>query len=340
MQSFRKLTLSTLIAVYILILVGGVVRSTGSGMGCPDWPKCFGQWTPPTSVSELPSDYKEKYSDYRHEKNVRFAKYLNAFGFNETADKILSDPSVREEADFNPVKTWIEYLNRIVGVIIGLLIFGVFVSSIRFWKDNRKLTILSFSIFILVGFQGWIGSIVVSTNLTPWTITVHMFLAIVIVSMLIYLLFKVSREYTTDVQVPGSVKILVLISIIILFVQILLGTQVREAIDMVATTISNRGGWIEALGIDFILHRSFSWVVLLIHVILVVKLWKMRSVSRFSLAVILLILGTLFTGIGMAWFGVPPYLQPTHLLLATVAFGVEFLLLLQLNSKKEEVLNG
>jgi cytochrome c oxidase assembly protein subunit 15 len=64
----------------------------------------------------------------------------------------------------------------------------------------------------------------------------------------------------------------------------------------------------------------------------------MRSISRFSLTVILLILGTLFTGIGMAWFGVPPYLQPTHLLLATVAFGVEFLLLLQLNSKKDEVL--
>src|SRR5688572_24583126 len=165
MRTFYKLSLSTLVAVYLLIMVGGVVRSTGSGMGCPDWPKCFGQWTPPTSVSQLPADYKEKYSEFRHKKNEKFAKYLKALGFNETADKILNDTSIREEADFNPVKTWIEYLNRIVGVIIGFLILAVFVSSLKFWKERRNLTVVSFLTFILVGFQGWIGSIVVSTNL-------------------------------------------------------------------------------------------------------------------------------------------------------------------------------
>jgi cytochrome c oxidase assembly protein subunit 15 len=339
MYSFRRLTLSTLIAVYILILVGGVVRSTGSGMGCPDWPKCFGQWTPPTSVDQLPSDYKEKYSEYRHNKNVRFAKYLTAFGLDETADKILADTSIREEADFNPVKTWIEYLNRIVGVIIGLLIFSVFISSLRFWKTERKLTALAFFTFVLVGFQGWIGSFVVSTNLTPWTVTVHMFLAIVIVALLIYLLFKVSSVIAKP-QIPFSTAVytLVILSISLLLIQILLGTQVREAIDRVAEQMQNREALIEALGIDFIIHRSFSWVVLVVHLLLIIKLWKMKALSRFSLGVILLILGTLFTGIGMAWLGVPPFLQPTHLLLATVTFGVEFLLLLQVNSSRVGVL--
>jgi cytochrome c oxidase assembly protein subunit 15 len=336
---FYKLTRSTLIAVYLLILVGGVVRSTGSGMGCPDWPKCFGQWMPPTSVEQLPDDYKETYSDYRHKKNERFAKYLIAFGFDETASKILNDQSIREEADFNAVKTWIEYLNRIVGVIIGILIFAVFVYSIRFWKSNRILTILSFLTFILVGFQGWIGSIVVSTNLTPWTITVHMFLALIIVALLVYLMFKGNPEMENLKEtVSVSTKFILVTGISVLLVQILLGTQVREAIDLVAVSIQDRGAWVQALGLDFIIHRSFSWLVLLVHVILVVKMWKMRSLSRFSLAVILLILGTLFTGVGMAWFGVPPFLQPTHLLLATVTFGVEFLLLLQMNSREVNVL--
>jgi heme a synthase len=335
MRTFYRLTLSTLIAVYILILVGGVVRSTGSGMGCPDWPKCFGQWTPPTAIDELPADYKKIYSDYRHKKNVRFAKYLNAFGFQDTADKILNDTSIREEADFNPIKTWIEYVNRIVGVIIGFLIFAVFVFSIRYWKTNRSLTVISFLTFVLVGFQGWIGSVVVSTNLTPWIITVHMFLAIVIVALLIYILFQIKQE--EQITLPSNgIKVLVWLSLITLFVQILLGTQVREAIDRISAEI-HRKNWVEAVGLDFIIHRSFSWLVLLINGFLMFKLWKMKSLNRFSLAVILLILGTLFTGMAMAWFGVPPFLQPIHLLLATVTFGVEFLLLLQLFGKAKEI---
>lgn len=342
MLSFRKLITSTLIAVYVLILVGGIVRSTGSGMGCPDWPTCFGQWVPPTSVEELPADYKEKYAEYRHQKNIRFAKYLDAFGFSETANAIVEDETIKVEADFNPVKTWIEYLNRLVGVVIGFLIFAVFVFSIRFRKTHRSLTILAFTTFVLVGFQGWIGSFVVSTNLTPWTVTVHMFLAMVIVALLIYLLDKAGKM-EADVQQPAeplpmATKILLMLCMITLLIQILFGTQVREAIDRVATEIQDRGGWITALGSVFIVHRTFSWVVLILNALLVVKLWKTGRVNRFTLSVILLILGTVLTGAGMAWFSVPPFLQPVHLLLATITFGVQFLLMLKVNSNVNAVL--
>jgi cytochrome c oxidase assembly protein subunit 15 len=112
MRSFRRLSVSTLVAVYVLILVGGIVRSTGAGMGCPDWPKCFGRWVPPTSVSELPADYKRIYAMHREKKNQRFAKYLTTFGMTDTAQNILNDESILLENDFNPVKTWIEYVGR------------------------------------------------------------------------------------------------------------------------------------------------------------------------------------------------------------------------------------
>jgi heme a synthase len=112
MRSFRRLTITTLVAVYVLILVGGVVRSTGSGMGCPDWPRCFGNWIPPQSIDDLPANYKEIYANYRDKKNQKFARYLRVFGANKTADQLLHDKTVLHEADFNPTKTWIEYFNR------------------------------------------------------------------------------------------------------------------------------------------------------------------------------------------------------------------------------------
>jgi cytochrome c oxidase assembly protein subunit 15 len=342
MRTFYRLSLSTLVAVYLLIMVGGVVRSTGSGMGCPDWPKCFGQWVPPTSVDQLPENYKEAYATHRQKKNEKFAKYLTALGFDETADKILTDPSIKEESDFNPVKTWIEYVNRLVGVVIGFLIFAVFVYSWRYRKVKFSITLIAFLCFILVGFQGWIGSIVVSTNLTPWVVTVHMFLAMVIVAMLVWLVHRahIHQEVVHQLKGPSILTNLLLTAcMIVLLVQVLLGTQVREAIDRVATEISTREGWISAIGLDFIIHRSFSWVVLILHVILTVKLWKMERVNRFVLTLIMLILGTIFTGLGMAWFAVPPFLQPVHLTLATVTFGVQFLLLLRVNEKIKSATN-
>src|SRR5690606_21788752 len=236
----------------LLILIGGVVRSTGSGMGCPDWPTCFGSWVPPVSVEELPENYKDIYSEYRHGKNERFAKYLEAFGFRETASRILTDESIRKEADFNAAKTWIEYFNRLTGVIIGLLIFAVFIASLRFRKSKPRITVIALLTFLLVGFQGWIGSVVVSTNLTPWTITVHMFLALVIVALLVYLVYQ-SRRHSFPVVQPYLLWWLIA-CITVLLSQILFGTRVREEVDQVSSVLA-RDFWITNLGNDFILHR-------------------------------------------------------------------------------------
>jgi len=304
-------------------------------MGCPDWPKCFGTWVPPTSVSDLPKNYKEVYSAYREKKNVRFAKYLSAIGLKDTAEKLLQDKSVLEEADFNPAKTLVEYVNRVIGVIIGFLIFAVFVFSVPYWKEERRITVVALSAFLLVGFQGWIGSFVVSSNLTPWTITVHMFLALVIVALLIYLVYRSNPAQI--VVANGSVSAWWLLACMaVLLVQVLLGTEVREGIDSLAPELP-RTAWIDALGGTFIIHRSFSIIVLILHVGLILQLKKTQGQKVFPVTLIMLILGTILTGIGLAYLAVLPYLQPIHLLLATVTFGVQFLFLLKLTSAEKTV---
>lgn len=312
------------------------MRTTGSGMGCPDWPKCFGQWVPPTSVDQLPVDYKDQFAALRDKKNQKFARYLTAIGMEDTADKILNDKSILVEADFNAQKTWIEYLNRLVGVIIGFLIIAVFVRSIPLWKVNPFFFWLSLATLIAVIFQGWFGSIVVSTNLTSWTITIHMLLALVIVAMLILLMHKSSLEQMT--LVPGQVKILLVACMILLLIQIVLGTEVRGAIDRVADLQEGRSKWISLIWTDFIVHRSFSWVVVAVHALFILRLRKTTGNNPLSLSLVLLILLTILSGAGMGYFSVPAFLQPIHLLVATATFGLQFLLFLRLNTNRGIVL--
>lgn len=334
-KGFFKLSLTTLVAVYFLIAVGGIVRATGSGMGCPDWPKCFGSWVPPTSVEQLPDNYKESYAQYRDKKNQKFVRILHAVGMHETADQISTDKSILVEADFNPTKTWIEYLNRIVGVIIGLLIVILFLRSLQFRKAIPSIFWLSLATLIAVLIQGWFGSIVVSTNLTQWTITVHMFLAMLIVAILVYLA-SVSANHLATIQVAPSVKWWVVLCAGLLLTQTFFGTQVREGIDrLVGVT---RDTWIASLGMEFIIHRSFSWVIVLAHGYLLWKLYKTSSAKALTTTLMVLILASVFSGVGMAYGGVPPFLQPVHLTLATVTFGVQLYLFFGLNSGNKTVL--
>jgi cytochrome c oxidase assembly protein subunit 15 len=347
-SGFRKLSFITLVSVYLLILAGGIVRSTGSGMGCPDWPKCFGKLVPPTDASELPDDYKDYYANYRHEKNVRFARYLQMLGMNQKADRIVSDTSILVEADFNVYKTWTEYVNRLMGALVGLLIFAMMIFSFSYWKNDKAVTLLCMLNVVAVGFQGWIGSIVVSTNLMPWMITFHMIMALLIVLLLIYINFRIRKHQI--LQKPGHAKrgvaLLAAFCLAALGLQIVFGTQVREAIDIVASQLSHsmRETWISRIGFSFIVHRSFSLVVLALHTWLLLMVLKYRHHSallkKIGIWVMVLLLVEVFTGVIMAYFGIPSFIQPLHLLLSMLSFGVLYYLYLNIANSAKNIAIG
>lgn len=303
-------------------------------MGCPDWPTCFGNWIPPTSVSELPADYKQQYADYRDRKNQKFARYLTSFGLNDTADKLMNDQAVLEEADFNAVKTWVEYVNRLVGAIIGLLIIALFISAIPLRGSTRGLFSGSLVLLILVLFQGWFGSIVVSTNLTAWTVTVHMFLAIVMVALIVWLWV---RSEPVGPPVARGVRPWLLAGMATFLIQIFLGTQVRETLDRLAASVP-REAWIAQAGADFVIHRSFSWVVILVQGGIYFQLRKTSAEKTLHLVSFLLILCSLLTGTAMAYFSVPAIMQPIHLLVAIISVGWMYQIYLQTYSTPEPAL--
>lgn len=347
-NSFRRVSLITVIAVYLLILIGGIVRSTGSGMGCPDWPKCFGSVIPPTNVDQLPSNYQEIYLKKRLAKNERFVATLEKLGFSEKAAEIANDKSILIEEEFNPVKTWIEYLNRLAGVVIGLLIILTVWKSFPLRKYDRMIPALSIFNLILVIFIGWIGSIVVSTNLLHWMITFHMMLALLLVSLLIYVYHRSGRLIKSKgvkMDFPRKIELVLLVGTILMLVQIVLGTQVREQIDVISSSLGNmlRDEWIGRVGMDFLIHRSFSLVLLGIHVLYFFWAFKYTlrrsQVNLWSQVLMILILLEIATGIAMAYFGIPAFLQPIHLLLGSLIIGVQVILLLEIRENIQFRLN-
>ncbi|MEJ8803964.1 COX15/CtaA family protein [Pontibacter sp. H249] len=332
-KRFRNIGVLTVIAVYFLILVGGIVRSTGSGMGCPDWPKCFGSWVPPTDVSQLPENYLEIYKQKRIEKNQKLAGFLNNVGFDEISASIFSHPSQYIETEFNVTKTWIEYLNRLVGVLIGFFIFLTVLYSIPYLKTDKTIFYLSFGSFILVGVQGWLGSIVVSTNLLPVTITIHMALALVLVALLQYAVTRPSKElYASNFNSSTKVYLLLWLVALTTFIQILIGTQVRENVDIIAfaTNGLNRETWVDQLGLSFYVHRSFSIILIALYAYLAYEVYRLKNrlITKLTTIMLVLVGFEIVIGVLMAYFAIPAFLQPFHLTLAALLFGVQFQLLL------------
>jgi cytochrome c oxidase assembly protein subunit 15 len=329
----------TLIAVYFLILVGGIVRSTGAGMGCPDWPKCFGTWIPPTSETQLSDTYKQDFVEYRIKKNQQFADYLDALGFESKADQVRNDKSIFAESEFNAAKTWTEYVNRLIGTIVGLLIIINLIASLKYRKRDTRIFILSFLLLVLVIFQGWIGSIVVSTNLLPWMVTFHMLLALLMVVVLIYLAYRVRADRFNISSQPKRrlLNILLIISGFLILLQIIFGTQVRETIDGIALSLRfmERETWIGLAGTSFIIHRSFSILLLAGQLVIVYIAYRnhltQAGISALSGLVLALMVLEAVSGIIMAYFGIPPFVQPVHLLMALAIFGMQFLMILILN---------
>jgi len=303
LNTYQKVAITTVLATIFLIFVGGLVRAAGAGLGCPDWPKCFGMWIPPTTATELPAAF---------------------------------DPS-----QFNVFKTWTEYINRLIGVVIGFLILSTFVLSFRYRKSRPAVFYSSAAAFVMVLFQGWLGGQVVLTGLSEWLITVHMILAMAIMAVLLYAAYKATSEFLS-VDLSDNIRRGLFWTGVVLLIftlgQTVLGTQVREAIDLVknANPTSPRESWLDLIGSIDEYHRTLSWSVFLPGLLIgYLGVWKSGSnlISKLSLAIVSVILFQIALGAGLYYLGMPPAYQVFHLVGVAVLICLEFLLLLVVKNK-------
>lgn len=334
---FISINFITIIATLLVILAGGVVRSTGSGMGCPDWPKCFDRYIPPTDVSQLPADYQQKYVAGRLKKNERFAKYLESMGKHELAGQIRRDKSITVPEEFNVAKTWTEYVNRLVGAILGLLLLVNAYYSFAYRKSATRITVLSLVNIVVVIYQAWLGSIVVSTNLTQWVITVHMLLALVILAIAIY-----TYNYAKQLHKERSVimyrilwlKGFLAFTIVITILQIVLGTEVREEIDAIAKSLEagGRNTWVSQLGSVFSYHRDLAILVAICNFVvykMVIDRFSGKAWPLLTANYILVVLAVqIASGFLLSYLALPPYAQAIHVLFSTLLFSLQYYLYL------------
>lgn len=324
-ERFRRLGLFTICAVYIVILAGGIVRASGAGMGCPDWPTCFGQWIPPTQETQLPANYHEIY----------------ALGYENTT--------------FNPLKTWTEYVNRLVGASTGILVLLTAWASRIYRKGDKGIFYLTLSVFLLIGFQGWLGSAVVASNLKPLMITLHMLLALFIVGLLIYAIARSQQPLLATVDASGLPQrfgTVLKVAMGMTLLQIAMGTQVREAIDFIAHQHDyiERQFWREDFPIIFYVHRSFSSLILFTNAWLVWKLHQQHHaldesrrsalLLRTGQGLMTLIVIAILAGVSLDRLGFPAVAQPIHLLMASLIFGVQAFLFICLHYARRVPINA
>ncbi len=286
--SFTMFSKMVVIMVFLVISAGGVVRMTQSGMGCPDWPTCFGRWIPPTSEDQLPANYKELYA----------FKYV--------------------DLSFNVYHTWIEYINRLLGAILGVLLFIQFIWSLKFRKSKPKLVWLCLVLLLVTGFQGWLGSKVVEANLEVVKVTTHMIVALLIAALAVTVIFVSNPPIHTTKN--RALKIVGGVTILATLYQVVLGTQVREQVDHISAALNfnHRETWINKLNSVFEVHRTFSIAVAALCIYLYFQYKKLGGFQMVARLILFAVLANILLGITMSYFDMPAIAQPLHLLFSSV----------------------
>ena len=329
---FPTIVKITLASLYLIFLAGSIVRMTGSGMGCPDWPKCFGYYIPPTSEEQITWQPNSIYEEgiiiikdevlFVAEQEVKTALIFDENNWEEYTK--------HEYATFNKFHTWVEYINRLVTVLSGFIFLFLLAGSLKFRKENKWIPIISFIAFFFMLVEAVLGKMVVDSNLKPTMITIHMVIGLVIIGLILRLLFIIQEE-KINFKYNSLFNKLLIISVVFSLIQIAMGTQVRQFIDEQVKLFGfeNKEYSLMNPSFKFYFHRSFTIAIILVNF----GLFYLNQVHSLGYKLVKWILLLLFletiTGILMYYAEFPLGTQAIHLLSGALLFGVQFYLLLQ-----------
>ncbi len=191
-QRVRQLTIFTLFLTFDLILFGSFTRLTDSGLGCPDWPGCYGHASP--------------------------------LGAKEA---IAQAQAAMPTGPVTWSKAWIEMIHRYLAMMVGVLILTLAVFS---WRTERTLWGWPTLSLIWVCVQGAFGALTVTMKLFPAIVSMHLLGGMLLAVFLTLQLVRQRHSPWTETRrpLPTLVYVLVVVTILFLVVQILLGAWVSS----------------------------------------------------------------------------------------------------------------
>lgn len=204
-NKYRKLVWITLFLTFDLIMFGSFTRLTDSGLGCPDWPGCYGMANPVQAHADI-----------------------------KAAEAIMPTGPV------TVVKAWIEMIHRYIAMAVGVLIIAIMIVAWRKWLgSSRKLGTyapgLPTALFIMVCLQGAFGAWTVTMKLQPLIVTIHLLLGLTLLGMLAVLGSRHSVQATINASASKLVTPAML-ALGLLVIQIILGGWVSTNYAVLACT--------------------------------------------------------------------------------------------------------
>jgi cytochrome c oxidase assembly protein subunit 15 len=270
-NAYLKLNWLSIFFIFLLFVIGGLVRSTGSGMGCPDWPKCFGEYVPPTSESELPVNHEDFFTNQRVQKTERFVSLLKKIGLTDKAAEIENNTSLNESHQFNVLKAYVEYINRLWGAVTGIIVFACFLLSIPYLRNNKKVFIFTTLGFISVFLNALLGAVVVNSNLIGGIVTAHFIAAFASICFFI-IARHFAQPFPSSILTSGQ-KRMAFFLMILIAIQVILGAELRELYD-VLNHVLNFGEKTNALAPTFQYHGLLGILTAIMAIYQLIKIPK------------------------------------------------------------------
>jgi len=319
-NKYRKLVWVMVFLTFDLIVFGGFTRLTDSGLGCPDWPGCYGEANP--------------FLAHEH---------------------IAAAEAAMPTGPVTVAKAWIEMIHRYLAMGIGALILALLFTSVKQWRRTHNEVFkpaMPLALLVSVLVQGAFGAWTVTLKLQPVIVTIHLLLGMMLLAMLVWMgcredyllkpppLARGMEQMRDLVRRLRGLRILSLLAAVVLVTQIALGGWVSTNYATMACDtfplcqgalvpeldfehgfhlwrelgMTKEGHYLpfSALVAIHWVHRAFALAVVLVLGLAAWRAWHLPEVGTTARRLLLVMVVQLFTGIATVYFDFPLAIAVMH----------------------------